>query len=387
MRYKYLTFILLFVMQLISCNDDDDVKYSLINEDLETFFKENDVWVGTKGSDTITLSLYGTSWNFYFNVDTKIDGHLIYKASVFFEDMSIWDSHLNDGTIRNSFLLSSYHEVKDSSWTDISSIYFDITKDKKLILYNLDDESYFLGKEYKKVVLTNFKDIYPRSEVLNEHNKIFNYGTYFINISQSDSMILQTKSNGYPKYSWSYKEYGKDNVPNKLRHEDSISTSISYRYFLSEGNFSDYVCSISSDDEQITKQVKYQYDEPTLKLFDYPIKGESRILFNATQSITKPDNSLLTGAWYMVQEKDSTILLFENNIMKEYVYQRNTNNILQYNNNGEYSLERITNGYKDMILSKKDVLRIPKKTYEYKLYDNSLKLTQGNVSLIYKRLQ
>lgn len=133
--------------------------------------------------------------------------------------------------------------------------------------------------------------------------------------------------------------------------------------------------------------IKYEYAEDCLTLFDYFGIKEQK-LDKATAEVSYPDRSTIAGEWGVTLAKEYTVLVFENNTMKQYVYNKdNKSQVLAYKNLGEFRLKNDWLGNRDMVAYNIDSLLTPTENYRYWLDGDELTLKLGDLSTTYQRIK
>ena len=101
---------------------------------------------------------------------------------------------------------------------------------------------------------------------------------------------------------------------------------------------------------------------------------------NREYDFKRVNNDLIAGIWYHTFTIDSLVVVFEEDIMKEYMYDKNTKKLINRTDYGKYYLyQRIYNNGKienTISISKPDSLY--SSSIDYNLSNNTLSLYRGN---------
>jgi len=103
------------------------------------------------------------------------------------------------------------------------------------------------------------------------------------------------------------------------------------------------------------------------------------------------DNMIIAGTWYHNYTIDSIVLLFEDNTMKEYVFNKNTKELLDRSDYGKYKLEKwvYKNGNIEnwIYLGNLDSLSLYSTFTYYSLSENSLFIDRGNNKIEFYKVE
>lgn len=140
--------------------------------------------------------------------------------------------------------------------------------------------------------------------------------------------------------------------------------------------------------------LNYDYDlkpDPKDKKLSYTLKGkvltignlvgnEDRTFYKEHHERSEADGNHVVGSWHTTLSRDSVVLVFENKTMKEYVYEKNTGEVLKYTYYDRYKLYQHVSTYNNKI-------RITYSIWLYNKYENEKILScllDNNQLIIYQ---
>lgn len=243
---------------------------------------------------------------------------------------------------------------------------------KLLILLLLQIFIFSACSDEKETELDNIPNGWKQTE---DYDKLATNYLYLYR-SETDSIKL-TFHKAYNEIfgSFSYKSYKKNK-----RGE----------FILGKSKYFEKATTLQSDNNQVklylfNKYKKEEYfidfkilDDQRITIKDIPyLSFQDEIEFHVLKRITNwGDKSLLRGGWYNTQLVDSTVLVFEKDQMKEYLFLKGTSTLLDMWNHGDYYASSEYTYLKDELIGIEGNFRFEEaeevKYYDYRIKNNKL---------------
>lgn len=174
----------------------------------------------------------------------------------------------------------------------------------------------------------------------NSYNNDIFRNTRWISISDEDSISIDFSYNGDTTY-YSWARLYKYKIVDDNKQFDTY-----YMYFYWDADKKNrlnlYNTSSTKENDRV---ISFDIDNDKLvlkKLF-----GNNDFVFYKEKHTKDYCPWVVNGNWHTSLSKDSVVLVFENYMMKEYVYEKNTNTILKYTDYDQYALYKHTYTYQN----------------------------------------
>ncbi len=169
-------------------------------------------------------------------------------------------------------------------------------------------------------------------------NKKYLSNSKWVAVQGSDSIRLEL-------YDYGARVYIHDTSTGRLMSND-------YYYSWSVNSESSMTLHYKDNNKPDSRDRKLQYTLKNKELAISDLINGETIVFNREYTVESEVNAdYIAGSWHTTLSQDYILLVFENETMKEYVYEKNTGDVLKYTDYHYYSLyKRIyTYGNKERI--------------------------------------